>query len=432
MITTRYVRDNIDDIRETLKRRGSGYPIDELLKLDEEWRTMKTALQELQAERNKESMKISELKKKGKDAKTQISQLGDLKARIEKSEKELDAKAVRLEQLLWNIPNILDKSVPEGQPPEANKIIRKWGVVKSKEIGTHEEILTKMGLLDIDRAAKTAGARFYFLKGDLVLLEQSLLRYALDFLAAKGYTPVLPPFMLRRKYYRGAAPIATFEDALYSVGESREASANKGIEHLDDELYMIATAEHALATMHAEELFSGNQLPLKYAGISPCFRREAGAHGKDQKGIFRVHQFDKVEQFIYCKEEDEQKYFDELLSNSEQMVQALGIPYRLVLLCSGDTGHQMSKSIDIEGWFPGQKDYRELGTCSSAGIWQSMRLDIKYDHKAERKYVHTLNNTGVAAERMLVCLVENYANDDGTITVPKVLVPYMGKSRIGE
>ena len=430
MITTRYVREHIEDIRETLKRRGSGYPIDELLKLDEEWRAMKTALQELQAERNRESIKISELKKKGKDAKKQISQLGDLKASIGKSEKEYNAKAARLEQLLWNMPNILDKSVPEGNPPEANRVLRKWGVPKKSDIGTHEEILTKLGMLDVERAAKTAGARFYFIKGDLVLLEQSLLRYALDFLAGKGYTPVVPPYMLRRRYYRGAAPIATFEDALYSVGESREAASNKGIEHVDDELYMIATAEHAIAAMHAEELFSGNQLPLKYAGLSTNFRREAGAHGKDTKGMFRVHQFDKVEQFIFCKEEDEQKYFEELLSNSEQMVQALGIPYRLVLLCSGDTGHQMCRSIDLEGWFPGQKDYRELGTLSSAGIWQSMRLDIKYDHKAERKYVYTLNNTGIA-ERMLICIVENYVNDDGTITVPKVLVQYMGKDRIG-
>ncbi|MCL4379202.1 serine--tRNA ligase [Candidatus Marsarchaeota archaeon] len=432
MITTKYVRDNIDDIRDTLKKRGSDYPIDELLKLDEEWRSMKTSLQELQAERNRESIKISELKKKGKDAKKMVSQLGELKARVEKGEKELDAKASRIEELLWNMPNTLDRSVPAGQPPEANKVMREWGVPKKANIGTHEEILVKAGLLDVERAAKTAGARFYFLKGDMVLLEQALLRYALDFLASRGYIPILPPFMLKRKYYRGAAPIATFEDALYSVGESREAAANRGIEHVGDELYMIATAEHALAAMHAEELFSGNRLPLKYAGVSPCFRREAGAHGKDTKGIFRVHQFDKVEQFVFCKEEDEQKYFDELLSNTEQMVQALGIPYRLVLLCSGDTGHQMRKSVDLEGWFPGQKDYRELMTCSSAGVWQSMRLDIKYDHKAERKYVCTLNNTGISAERMLVCITENYANDDGTITVPKALVPYMGKDRIGE
>ncbi len=432
MITTKYVREHIEEIRESIKKRRSNYPIDELLKLDEEWRKLKTSLQEMQAERNRESVKIAELKKKGKNADKKINGLAELKAKIEESEADLKSKEDRLEKLLWSIPNVIDKSVPEGDPPDANKIIRKWGVPKKVSMGSHEEILTKMGLLDIERAAKTAGARFYFLKGDLALLEQSLLRYALDFLTSKGYTAVLPPFMLRKKYYRGVAPIATFEDALYAVGESKEAAERKGIEHVEDELYMIATAEHALAAMHADELFSGNQLPLKYCGISPCFRREAGAHGKDTKGIFRVHQFNKVEQFVYCKEEDEQKYFDELLSNSEQMFQALGIPYRLVLLCSGDTGHQMTKTVDIEGYFPGQGDYRELASCSSAGIWQSMRLDIKYDHKADRKYVFMLNNTGISAERMLVCIVENYANDDGTITVPKPLVHYMGKSKIGE
>ncbi len=431
MITTKYVREHIDEIRDSIRRRNGNFPIDELLKLDEKWRAQKTALQELQAERNAESLKISELKKKGKDTSKKIAQLAEIKQKIEEGERELAGGEQAIESMLWSMPNLLDKSVPTGNPPKDNVIMRKWGAPKNNDAGSHEEILTKMGLLDIERAAKVTGSRFYYLKGDLVLLEQSLLRYALDFLASKGYMAVLPPFMLRRKYYRGVAPLATFEDALYAVGESRESFARKELEHLDDELFMIATAEHALAAMHAEELFSVKQLPLKYAGISPCFRREAGAHGKDTKGIYRVHQFNKVEQFVYCKEEDEQKYFDELLANSEQLIQSLEIPYRLVLLCSGDTGHQMSKSVDLEGYFPGQKDYRELGTCSSAGIWQSMRLDIKYDHKAERKYVSMLNNTGIV-DRVLVCIVENYANGDGTITVPKALRPYMNKDTIGK
>jgi seryl-tRNA synthetase len=237
--------------------------------------------------------------------------------------------------------------------------------------------------------------------------------------------------MLKKKYYKGAAPLATFEDALYRVGEPEEASKLKEVEHVEDELFLIGTAEHALATMHAEEVFSISDLPIKYAGISPCFRREAGAHGKDTKGMFRVHQFDKIEQFIYCKKEDEQKYFDELLGNTEKIWQELNIPYQLVLLCSEDTGHQMTKTVDIECYMPGQKAYRELGSCSSAGVWQSMRLDMKYDEKQERKYVYTLNNTAVPAQRALVCIVENYVNNDGTITVPDVLVPYMGKSKIG-
>jgi seryl-tRNA synthetase len=237
--------------------------------------------------------------------------------------------------------------------------------------------------------------------------------------------------MLKKKYYKGAAPLATFEDALYRITESSEAASNKRLEHMDEELYLIATAEHALATMHAEETFSGNDLPLKYAGISPCFRREAGAHGKDTKGIFRVHQFDKVEQFIYCKQEDEAKYFKELESNSDAIFQALGLHYQKVLLCSGDTGYQMSKTVDFEVWFPSQGEYRELASCSTAKEWQSVRLDIKYDEKNERKYVYTLNNTAISATRTTACIVENYVNDDGSITVPDVLVPYMGKRRIG-
>jgi len=431
MLTTKYVRDNIDAIKESLKKRRSKYPIDRLLDLDRAWREEKTQLQELQSKKNKASLEISELKKKGMEIKEKVESLAYLKEQVDELEKNMGKNEQEIEKLLWNIPNVLDKSVPEGDPPEANKMLKTWGDPKEKSIGTHEEILEKLGFLDMERAAKVAGARFYYLKGDLVLLEQSLGRYALDFMAKRGYVPVLPPFMLRKKYYRGVAPLATFEDALYMTGESKESSVMSGVEHVDDELFMIGTAEHSLAAMHAEELFSVKDLPLKYAGISPCFRREAGAHGKDQKGIFRVHQFDKVEQFIYCKQEDEMKYFEELLKNSEDIWQSLDIPYQLVLLCSGDTGHQMSKTIDVEGWFPGQKAYRELASCSTARDWQSVRLDIKYDEGEERKYVYTLNNTAISMARTLACLVENYVNPDGTISIPDALVPYMGKSKIG-
>lgn len=431
MLTTKYVREHAEEIRKTIKDRGSKFPLDELLGLDEKWRKMKTELQGLQAERNKASLEISEMKKKGVDVQAKIKALGDLKAKLEGMERDLPALEEKIDALLWNVPNILDKSVPVGNPPEANKELRKWGTIKERNIGTHEEILSKLNMLDMDRAAKVTGARFYYLKGDIVLLEHALTRFTLDLLGKRGFVPVLPPFMLRKKYYRGVAPLATFEDALYKVGETAEASKIGEIEHIEDELFMIGTAEHVLAAMHADELFSGKELPLKYAGWSPCFRREAGAHGKDQKGIFRVHQFEKIEQFVYCKEEDEEKYFNEMLDNTEQIWQQLNVPYRLLLLCTGDTGHQMTKTVDIECYFPGQKAYRELGSCSSAGTWQSMRLDIKYDDKGERKYVYTLNNTAVPMQRALACIVENYVNPDGTITVPDALVPYMGKSKIG-
>ncbi len=433
MLTAKYVRDNLDAIKKSLANRRSDYPLDELLQLDAESRKRGVELQRLRAERNKGSEQIAQAKKAGKEADGALAdRMAQVKAQIEALEAKMSIGELRLEQLVWNMPNILDDSVPVGDPPEANRIIKKWGEPVAKKVPTHEEVLGKLGLLDTERAGKTTGARFYFMKGDLVLLELSLMRYVMDFLTKRGYTPVLPPFMLKKKYYRGAAPLATFQDALYRVGESEEAAGMKEAEHLEDELFLIGTAEHALATMHAEEVLSVNDLPLKYAGISPCFRREAGAHGKDTKGMFRVHQFDKIEQFIYCRKEDEQKYFDELLGNTERIWQELNVPYRLVELCSGDTGHQMTKTVDIECFMPGQNDYRELGSCSSAGVWQSMRLDIRYDEKQERKYVYTLNNTAVPAQRALVCIVENYTNPDGTITVPDVLVPYMGKEKIGK
>ena len=432
MITTRYVRDNIEIIEDSLKRRKSDYPIKRLLDLDKNWREEKTQLQELQAKRNKASIEIGELKKSGKEIKENIESLGQLKEQIEELEKKVSKNEKEIEKLLWNLPNVLDTAVPTGVPPEGNVVIKKWGEIKEKNIPTHEEILGKLNLLDIERAGKTAGSRFYYMKGDLVLLELSLLRFTLDFLQKRGYTSVLPPFMLKERFYRGTAPLATFEDALYRIGESKEAESAKDLEHLEEEMFLIGTSEHALAAVHAEELFPANELPKKYAGLSPCFRREAGSHGKDTKGMFRVHQFDKVEQFVYCKKEDEQKYFDELLKNCEEIWQALEIPYQLVMLCSGDTGYQMTKTVDIECYLPGQKMYRELGSCSSAGVWQSLRLDIKYEEGGERKYAYTLNNTGISAQRALVCLVENYTNADGTITVPDALVPYMGKKIIGK
>ncbi len=430
MINTKYVRENLAQIRETLKNRASKFPIDDLLASDEKWRKLKTELQELQSKRNKASIEISEAKKKGQEIKDKIAALASLKTQMEAMEADVLKYEGQIDALIWNVPNALDKSVPIGMPPEANKTLKVVGEIKKKGGPSHEGILSKLDLLDVERAAKTAGARFYFMRGDLVLLEQSLLRYALDKMSKKGYMPILPPFMLKKRYYKGVAPLGVFEDALYRISEANEAANVKDAEHLDEELFLISTAEHALASMHAEELIKGSDLPLKYAGISPSFRREAGAHGKDTKGIFRVHQFNKVEQFIYCKQEDEEKYFNELLGNSEEILKDLGIPYRLVFLCSGDTGHQMTKTVDFECWFPSQNDYRELGSCSSAGTWQSMRLDIKYEEKGERKYVSTLNNTAISAQRTLACLIENYANPDGSIDIPKVLVPYMGKSRI--
>lgn len=431
MITTKYVRDNIDTIRESLRRRKSAFPIDELLNLDREWRALETELQGLRAERNKKSMEVSKAKKSGGSADSIIAEMSGLKKRVSEIEKRMPACTDRMEALLWNLPNTLHNDVPAGNDGSDNPEIKRVGGIMRESSDAHEDILERLGLIDIESAAKVAGSRFYYLKGEIVLLEQSMLRFALDTLAGKGFAPVIPPFILRKRYYRGVVPLGNFEEMLYSAAEPAEAGNATEYERLDDELFLIATAEHPLAAMHAGKVLKGTDLPLRYAGISPSFRREAGAHGKDTKGIFRVHQFNKVEQFILSREEDSWEHYDELLRNSEEIISKLGIPYRVVEICTGDMSSKDSRSHDIEGYMPSQRVYRELFSCSNCTDWQSTRLDIKYDMKGERKYVHTLNATGLSAERMLVAIVENYVNDDGTITVPDVLVPYMNKRVIG-
>ncbi|MCL5405065.1 MAG: serine--tRNA ligase [Candidatus Marsarchaeota archaeon] len=432
MITTKYVREHIDEIRASMEKRKSDYPIDELLELDEKWRAKKTELQELQTQRNKSSLEISEMKKRNESAEKAIAKVSEIKERIKGMETDIEKLDERIEHLLMNMPNTLHSSVPYGASDEDNVEIRRWGEPK-KGIGkSHEEILAGMGLIDIERAAKVAGARFYYLKGDIALLEHALISFALDELAAKGYTAISPPLMLKKEYYKGATALGDFEEQLYKVTDTKEAQEMKDYEHIEDELFMISTSEHPMAAMHSGEVFSAKELPIKYAGISPCFRREAGSHGKDTKGIFRVHQFYKVEQFIFCRQEDSWKYYDELLANSEGLMQKLGLPYHVIDICTGDIGTVAAKKNDIEVYMPSQGRYREVVSCSNCTDWQSLRLDIKYDEGDERKYVHTLNSTAIAVQRVIVGIVENYARPDGTIEVPKALVPYMHKDAIGK
>ena len=433
MITTKYVRDNIDSIKESLKRRHSSYPIEELISLDIEYRKMQTELQELQAKRNKASLNISEMKKKGVNADKDISELRMLKESMDSIEAKMPSYKGRIDELLWNMPNILHETVPFGADDSENVVIKAYGAKKELlDRKTHEEILLENGLLDLERAAKIAGSRFYYLKGDLVLLEQSLIRFAIDLLSKKGFIVVQPPFMLRKEFYKGVTALADFEDALYKVEDPKELSSKKEYEKLGDELFMISTSEHPLAAMYANELVEVNKLPIKLLGISQCFRREAGSHGKDTKGIFRVHHFYKIEQFIFSKADDSWKFFDELLENSEEIYQKLGLPYQVVNVCTGDIGSVAAKKYDIEGYMPMQQKFRELVSCSNCTDWQSLRLDIKYDEKGERKYVHTLNSTAIATERTLVAIIENYTDEKGTIHVPKALVPYMGKETLSK
>lgn len=432
MLTPKYVRDNLDAIRKSLEVRKSDYPIDELVGLEELTRKIGTELQELRAKRNRGTMQISEAKKQGKTADDALmAELAGLKKRIDELEGELPKSAERLDFLMWNLPNVLHGTVPYGKDDAENVEIRKWGEVRKRKIPGHAEILEKLGLLDTEQASKVAGARFFYLKGDLALLEQSLIRFAIDELNKKGFTLIAPPLMMRREYYRGVTALGDFEEALYRAADPNEAREKKDLEHVDESLFMVSTSEHPMAAMHANKVFTGKELPAKYMGWSPCFRREAGAHGKDTKGIFRVHQFYKVEQFVFSRPEDSWRIVEELIGNAEGIFQKLKIPYHVVNICTGDIGVVAAKKYDLEAYLPGQDAYREMVSCSNCTDWQALRLDIKYDEKGERKYVHTLNSTAIATNRTMVAIIENYYNDDGTITVPEVLVPYMGKSKIG-
>ena len=428
MLNTKYVREHLDAIRESLQRRKSDYPLEELLKLDVDWRALKTKLQALEAQHNRASMEIAQRKKEGKETGDTVASLTELKKQIAGMQETLDSEEKRINELLWNMPNVLHESVKYGKDETENVEIRKWGdTSKTIPIG-HSEMLEKMGLVDTERAAKVSGARFYYMKGDLVLLSQSLVRFTLDELVKKGFTPISTPYLIKREYYRGVTGLGDFEDALYAATSPKEAKIEEG--STNEDMFLIATSEHSVAAMHAGEVFAAKELPIRYAGISPCFRREAGSHGKDTKGIFRVHQFEKVEQFIFCNQEDSWKYYEELISNEEGLLQKLNIPYHRIEMCTGDIGVVAAKKTDLEGWFPSQKKYRELTSASNCTDWQSTRLDIKYDDKGERKYAYTLNATAVAVQRTLTAIAENYYNADGTITVPDVLVPYMGKSKI--
>ncbi len=285
----------------------------------------------------------------------------------------------------------------------------------------HIDLGLDLGLIDVEKAGEVAGARFYYIKGDLVLLNYALMMYGLDFLREKGFVLVEPPYMLRRDVLAGAVYLSDFEDVIYKIE--------------GEDLYLIATSEHPLAGLHMDEILEGRKLPLRYSGISPCFRKEAGTHGRDTKGIFRVHQFNKVEQFIYSRPEDSWKEHELLIHNAEEIFQGLRIPYRIVNVCIGDLGAIAAKKYDLETWLPGQGRYREMVSCSNCTEYQARKLRIRFRDKPHEKtrFIHTLNSTAIATERTLISIMENYQQRDGTIRVPEILKPYMkGIEVIGE
>jgi seryl-tRNA synthetase len=420
MLDAKLLKENPHTIENMLKKRGVNFPLNELIDLDKKRRELIVELQDFKHKKNILATSIAQ-KKKEKDTtnsvNSEISKMKEISNRISELEKEQDSVQGKFRYLMMSVPNLLHESVPLGSSETENVIIKEQRNKRTKSTMAprdHIDIATSLDLIDLERAAKISGARFYFLKNDLVKMNQALLQFGLDYLSNSGYTLVQPPYMIRKEAMEGAVILGDFEQVIYKVD--------------GEDLYMIGTSEHAMVSMHMDEILESTRLPLRYACVSPCFRKEAGAHGRDMKGIFRVHQFEKVEQVIFSRPEDSWKEHEKMLELTEQFYERLGLPTRTILLCSADLGKISAKTYDIEAWFPGQSSYREIVSCSNCLDYQARRLRIRYRDNVneETKLVHTLNGTLIATERAMVSIIENYQTDEGTVEVPEILRKYMG------
>ncbi len=416
MLDIKQIRQRPDYFKAGLARRGIDPSIvDIVIERDAERRALIKRLQELRHERNRIAVEIGSARNDEARVEELRERSNRISVEIERLERELKGVEGFLRDTLFNLPNIPHESVPDGISEEDNVVVRSWGEPRSDDyLRDHVDILNTLAMADLERAAKVAGARFYYLFDGIVLLNLALINYALDFLAAKGFRIIQPPYMIRRDILAGAISLKDFEDMIYKIE--------------GEDLYLIGTAEHAIAGLHADEILDGRVLPLRYAGVSPCFRKEAGAHGKDTKGIFRVHQFEKVEQFSFCREDQSWVEHEFLIRNAEELYRSLGLPYRVVNICVGELGPIAAKKYDLEVWMPAQGRYREVVSCSNCTDYQARRLRIRYreaPHIEETKYVHTLNSTAIATERTIVAILENYQRRDGSVEIPEVLQPYM-------
>jgi seryl-tRNA synthetase len=423
MLDISLVRNNPALIKKELERRGEKgrqREVDRFLELDKKWRKGLQEAEQLRKRRNELTQGIAELKEKGRNARKGIAEVRKIRERVQGLEQDTEKYRKESRAILMGLPNILHPSVPRGRDENDNRVIRKWG--KPPRFGFrpkgHVEIAEGLGLMDLERAGKVSGAGFYYLKGELVLLDWAIMRYALDFLAKRGYTLIEPPLMLQRRPYEGVVDLGDFESVMYKMeGEG---------------LYLIATSEHPMGAMHMGEVLDLRDLPVKLAGISPCFRREIGTHGKYTKGLFRVHHFNKVEQFVFCHPGDSWKLHEELQRNAEKLYQGLGLHYRVVNVCTGDIGSLAAKKYDIEAWMA-DREYREIGSNSNCTDYQARRLNIRYREKEGAPpagFVHTLNNTALATSRTMVAILEQFQQADGSVRIPRALWPYMGGVRV--
>ena len=416
MLDPKIIRDKPELIKQMLKDRAVEFDFEKMLELNKTRKEMMMQSDELKQKRNQMSVKIGSEKKAGNDASELLREMGEISKKLDDLESLRKTVDENYHNLSFSIPNLVHDSVPKGADESFNKQVRTWGEIPKFdfEVKDHIDLGLELDIVDIERASKTAGARFYYLKDGLVKLGQALTAFALDFVSNKNYNLIQPPYMINRQSMEGAVIADDFEDVIYKVQ--------------DEDLFLIGTSEHAIASMYYDEILEGSKIPLRYASISPCFRREAGAHGKDQKGIFRVHQFEKIEQFIFCRPEESWEEHEKMIKNTEEFYQQLEIPYRLMLLSSGDMGKVSAKTYDIEAWMAGQNAYREIVSCSNCIDYQSRRLKIRFREKSneDTKYIHTLNSTLVAIERTMVAILENNQTKDGHVEIPKVYKNILG------
>ena len=423
MIDIKLIRENPELVKENIKKKFQDEKlplVDEVIQLDKDVREAKGKGDALRAERNRISKEIGFLMKQGKKeeaeaAKAQVKEMGDEMEALEKREAEL---AEEIKNRMYVIPNIIDPSVPIGKDDSQNVEIEKFGepFVPEFEVPYHTDILEKLDGLDIDSAGKTSGNGFYYLKGNVARLQSSILSYARDFMIDRGFTYFIPPFMIHGDVVSGVMSFAEMQNMMYKIeGEY---------------LYLIGTSEHSMVVRFIGQILRKEDLPYTLTSYSPCFRKEVGAHGIEERGLYRVHQFEKQEMVVVCEPEDSKYWYDQLWKNSVDFFRSLDIPVRTLECCSGDLADLKVKSCDVEAWSPRQKKYFEVGSCSNLGDAQARRLGIRIKGEKGNYFAHTLNNTVVAPPRMLIAFIENNLNEDGTIRIPEPLRPYMGGMKV--
>jgi len=416
VLDIKLIREKPDLVRQAVRAKQMEVDVDRLLELDQGRRALLTKIESLRSVQNKTSLDIAGAETKRKQE--LIARMKEVSRELKELEPKLQEAEDELQGLMLLLPNPPHESVPLGKDENENVVLRSWGKTKDFDFEPqdHVTIGKNLGLIDIERGAKVSGARFYYLKKEAVLLELALVRWVMELLAKRGFVPIIPPVLVKGQIMEGGGYLPTGEEEIYKTTR--------------DDLYLVGTSEQSILGLYSAEILEENRLPLRYAGFSSCFRREAGSYGKDVRGIFRVHQFDKVEMFSFSAPEKSWEELEFFLSLEEEIMRSLKLPYQVVVMCTGDLGPPAAKKYDIEAWMPGQGRYRETHSTSNCTDFQARRLNIKYRRGKENRFLHTINGTAVAIGRTLIAILENYQNEDGSVTIPEVLRPYLGIDKI--